>query len=337
MKQSDKISLMSGILGLIAAVIPIIDSGRSNASGFAFPFLIVCLILLLLTVVLQWDRIKFYVLRPLGVFFEPLIKFLPISFIFLFLFFLLLLWLILGKPEWNFLRINEQIGHLEDLIALFNLIISLLLVIIFYSISLKYYDLLVRSKTQFIGTLPDNLTDIIELIKTTKKELFIAVDFPSYGCYSDPELNDDYQKAIYDILRKQGVKLRMIIYGNQKALSASKEQFEHLNWENINSSADFETFVNYHRGRSNIHNFDDLVKSFLDLDNEFITQLNNRGFSSITKTESTLPMYMWISDKERAIFSFYNLKGNSSEVSFFTKDSKVISILRSIFGEYYRG
>ena len=332
--NKDLVSIISGFSGLLSAIIGILISlieieGKNNA----LPLFITASILVGVSLYIQWDRFIFVIVYPIARFFEKIQGYLPFIFLGVVILFFFIIWVLMGQPTYD--DIDEITGgkleRWEHPIASINILLSLILVISIYSLSIRYRGLLLRNATKYVGTFPDNMKEIIQLIDSTKKELLIAVDFPSYGSFSAPEMNDMYQQAIINLAKNKDVKLILVIYNDEKAREASRIQFNHIDWGELKNSKSFKKFNEYYAGLPNPESMEELIQRFIDLDKKFIKSLEEKRSEIISHTKINLPAYFWISDNEKAIFSFYNLEGQSSEVSFYTKDFKLISVLKTIF------
>jgi hypothetical protein len=184
------------------------------------------------------------------------------------------------------------------------------------------------TSTEYVGTFPHNLPSIIKLIKDTSRELTIATDFPAYGGYSDPSGFDAYRDAIAERLGK-GVGVTLFVYATSLASKATTKQFDADDWQQMSVSQVFTNFTRYHSGEPVPNSKEELYRRFAALDDEFLHHIQSRG-AKIRRLANELPAYCWISDARSAIFSFYNLEGEASEVSFFTRNGSLLRVLDTL-------
>lgn len=331
-RKNDLASLIIGVLTVLIGSFFIVKAINPESTLSDLGTLgIVTLILAVILIYLQSENIKRKILIPIIKFVDPYQNYFPIISGVILLVIVLIIWIII-KPNADDLK---RLGPLEDTIAFFNLSISFIMILLIYSIGLRYRDILVKNSTLYVGTFPNNMKEIISLIDSTEKELFLAIDFPSYGCYSDPSLNEEYKNSLRKLVKNKKVNLKMVVYNSEKAKEASSEQFEGAYWSFFENSHQLGVFNEFHGGRENPSDFNELIKLFLELDSEFVKSLKSIGFEGFKLTNKDLPAYIWISDNDKAIFSFYNLQGIHSEVSFFTKDRNLIKVLKTIFVQVF--
>jgi hypothetical protein len=191
--------------------------------------------------------------------------------------------------------------------------------------------------TRWIGTFPDFLPRIAELIGTAEKNVVILCDFPAYGEFSAPEAYARYAEVIR---KKAHLPIELLCLDDDPRWESIREQLSKGGWESWRSSNQ-SLIRNYLTARGR----DSSEASVIDLDD--LVELLGTGdegamkedFAATRKWVTTLvmPIYFWIVDGERAIFSLAPLMDPGEgdlEVGFQTLDRSLVNALEGIFLRY---
>lgn len=179
--------------------------------------------------------------------------------------------------------------------------------------------------TQYLGGFPENMREISRLIDSANESLFISVDFPAYGHFSQPEKYQMYKAAVTKS-RNSNFKLVFRHYSDDFAREvANKDWSQYTDLTEIKN--DKKTFKKW----ASIQGFtgssvDDFIEALLEADRQFIGSVKSKGFDfsveveAITNTQP--PAFVWIVDNDRAIFSL-----SGGDATFLTNDKALISHL----------
>ncbi len=186
--------------------------------------------------------------------------------------------------------------------------------------------------TRYVDNFPYNMEEITKLISNTKRKLIILSDVPAYGHYSNPEGFYKYKQAINDLLMPNRNINVVVIAGNQKIRRESRKiQYNNKSFDeivtNIKYIKYFEIFPHIIPPKEkSIEGFFE----WLDERNKhFEDEIKNNG-ALVLEVINEISSHVWLRDDAEAIFTFYNSFRDSNEVSFFTKDKRIIDLLITI-------
>lgn len=194
-----------------------------------------------------------------------------------------------------------------------------------------------KMSTKRIGEFPDNMPKILDLLKRTKKSLYVLTDVPAYGQFSSPLEYMEYKNWFI----KNGGKfdIRIVTYSPKKRSGKIKQQFdfESQNFSSwIKPAATRNKVVNYLKitpGISKIDSLDEHRLFYLleTVNIDFINSLRNSGIDYQEEDSSDFPLFMWIRDEEEAVISFINFPKNTTEVVFESVDQSLVGVMKDIF------
>jgi hypothetical protein len=128
----------------------------------------------------------------------------------------------------------------------------------------------------------------------------------------------------------------MIIYDEQKRLDSLENQFGKRTIEEVKASEKYKAFFAYWKeGKQQPKTMQDFYKLVDSEDKDFLPILKKYAVE-VRETKDPLPVFLWLSDDRRAIFSFYNYGDNPREVSFQTNDPQLIAVLKQIAEEDWK-
>jgi hypothetical protein len=197
--------------------------------------------------------------------------------------------------------------------------------------------LLEETSTKYIGSFPDNMDDINSLLDRSHQELLILVDYAGYGLYSKPDKFDDYIKKIIKL--RQAIppqRVRMLVYSSRvQEIKFRQEQFEKESWEKIKADPRFkDLFGTYHTEMETPKTYDSFISSILTLQAQTEKKLCNNGVE-IEHLDQSSAIFFWLEDGNNAVFAINNRAGNNRELSFSTRDGKLIDSLQSMFNRLW--
>jgi hypothetical protein len=172
---------------------------------------------------------------------------------------------------------------------------------------------------------------INDLVSSTKKDLWIVVDVPGYASFSNPLAYQAYRMKLESLANPaNNLQIKMVIYDFKRRSEAFKRQFKIDDFEDFKNDPRYRRYFAFWGNRKTEPKTKDEFPALLEAEyREFLNRLGNLGVE-IHETESTLPLFMWVSDERRAIFSLIDYPYSSNEVSFRTNDLQLINILLEI-------
>lgn len=209
--------------------------------------------------------------------------------------------------------------------------------------------------TRFIGEFPSYIPNITELIKQARNEIIIVSPVPSYGHFSSHRAYIDYRNAITTKLA-EGVFVSFICHGRDQRMQRFRQRFlgsdgrsAAENWASKLRGDDFQERIKAFIKREEpsllseiservtpellpFEKFESLVEAVHDR-----TLRNDFRNTVLNCTSVELPVYFWVVDGKRAVFSIANYGVGESglgEIGFITSDSKLISALKVISNKY---
>ena len=164
--------------------------------------------------------------------------------------------------------------------------------------------------TEYLGSFPSFFDNIIEHISTAQKSITIACDFPATGVFSTSDKFDNYVQQLEKRKNKHGVPIKMVVLNH-----SYRDRLNHLlikyqyNEEAFDSIIDdktllFSTNLAALNNRYNlkINTPEQLYEQFIKIDNELLKRFMSEKID-VYEVNSFIPIYFWIIDGEKAIFS----------------------------------
>lgn len=190
--------------------------------------------------------------------------------------------------------------------------------------------------TQYLGKFPGFTSNIIELMNSATHSLVVFCDFPGYADFSEPVQALEYRHAI-ERKRQQKVDVDVTCLDANSRLKYLREQFPEQKWGRWPTDpAKREAILRYVQPRSDRTEPEkltlaELVQIFHDADESLIKQ----PFLKPTRQISLhMPIYFWIADEQRAIFSIPTLSDDAVEHGFVTSDNALIKALLEMHDRY---
>jgi hypothetical protein len=193
-------------------------------------------------------------------------------------------------------------------------------------------DLLKSISTRYVGSFPDNMDQVSGIVDSSHKALTVLVDFPGYGFYFKPDKSDDYIKKIIRLRQANPeIKIRMLFYSSAaQGQKLREEEFPKEHWQAIKNSARFDDFfATYHAEIPRPENYDDFIKYILMLHKRYEIMLCHNGAE--VRHLGYNSVFFWLEDSNNAIVAINNKTGSERELSFYTRDGKLIDSLQSMF------
>jgi hypothetical protein len=193
--------------------------------------------------------------------------------------------------------------------------------------------LLSEMSTQFANVFPYNLSTIIELMGKASSRVDIMVDIVGYGHYSAPEEFTKYQNKIYD-LAKDGVPVRMLVYGKNLTATTRDEQFGGKKcFEDIKKSVSFRRYFKVIRkGYPEPKDYEAFIKILDEKEQAYEEEAIERG-ANVQSAEEPFRFFLWLIDEAEAVFSFQTHGEHFDEICFRTRDGHLIKTFTRLFSE----
>lgn len=186
--------------------------------------------------------------------------------------------------------------------------------------------------TRFVGAFPENMREIIELLKNARETIEIVVDFPGYGQYSALKYHKEYIKALIDARQKK-VAIRIICYQLALVRKERMEQFPDITPEEWAQKISEKKFNDYFAEFKDIPRPGDragLREAFTTRDRTLIKEFRHPQLTWKFHPELAA-FFLWRIDNAEAIFTFKNVGRTDVGLSFRTHDGNLVKQFGDIF------
>ena len=186
--------------------------------------------------------------------------------------------------------------------------------------------------TRFVGPFPENMQEIIALLKNAKRKIEIVVDFPGYGQYSALRSHVKYTEALIGA-RQESVTIQIICYQLGLVRKERLEQFPDITPEQWTRKCADKKFTDYFALFKSIPMPKDcagLREAFTRRDSALIKELGDRGVDWKFHSEPAA-IFLWMIDDAEAIFTFKNVGRKDVGLSFRTHDGNLVRQFGEIF------
>lgn len=193
------------------------------------------------------------------------------------------------------------------------------------------------ASTRYLGKFPFFVDALVEMLESARNDIAILCDFPGYADFSHPSAGLRYRHVLEE-KRDAGIKVTVICLDEQSRTDYLNQQFPANEWDNWKEdpakAAMVSTFLTS-RGehRSDITTREDLFRVMHEADRQTLRQ----AFTTATAdAQGPMPVYFWIVDGRRAVFSISTLAAGAVEHGFATADPAFIDALRELVRRYRR-
>jgi hypothetical protein len=190
--------------------------------------------------------------------------------------------------------------------------------------------------TKYVDVFPKNMPEIIKLIQKTQKSLTVITDVAAYGHFSNPDNSASYTTELEKLsYPNRKIDIKFVCYDSEHTQDSLRKQFG--DFDALKAKNEFNAYMLWHPN--------DVPKDMTDL----VSQIDEAGIAlqnSLKKhndikvnniiikvSKEGLPIFMWISDDQEAIFSLHNYGQSPREDSFRTTDPRFIQRLKEIANE----
>lgn len=187
--------------------------------------------------------------------------------------------------------------------------------------------------TRSVGRFPDFVNDVETTVKSAKRSLVIACDFPAYGEFDNKGLG--IRHAIEDKLR-EGKTVQLTFLSPDKRELARRAQFPESEW---NATMRDETqrrnmivfMRNHGYSKPGPPMYSDFGETMLDFDRGLLNQQFHSA--DISEVTAEMPLFFWIADDREAVL-VAQTPGGHEDSAFWTRDAQLIAVLKNIATDY---
>ncbi|MDB5262227.1 MAG: hypothetical protein JWQ14_1508 [Adhaeribacter sp.] len=208
-----------------------------------------------------------------------------------------------------------------------------------------------QMSTKYLGEFPNFFEqNVVDCIAEARKCVLIACDFPAPGIFSAAEGFEKYIQSLEKVKTERGVSIKMLILNqdrrdalNRLLIPDDNEAWNQLITDKSKSFAKNLADFNI-RNNAQVSTPLELYRLFGQLDIQTIERLTKNIVDFIYDVDLFIPMYLWIADSKRAIFSIPTFPDESAKSSekieasygFETRNSDLIVALERIWHWYYK-
>ena len=188
--------------------------------------------------------------------------------------------------------------------------------------------------TQFAGTFPTFVDDVIRIIQSAQRDLVIVCDYPAYADYSEPKYASTLLHEIEQKIQA-GVKVQLVCMNRERRRSSLGQQF---------GPAWFKTAFVTPAERRKIQrylgspappdiNYDQFLAAIENVDSIALERTFRNA--EILQVDAEMPIFFWIADGSRALMVVQTF-GGQDEYGFTTSDQALINALLATRDRYAR-
>ncbi|WP_153798489.1 hypothetical protein [Foetidibacter luteolus] len=185
--------------------------------------------------------------------------------------------------------------------------------------------------TKYIGLFPDFVGYTVELLEGATRKMEIVCDFPCYSYFSDYKQYIEYTNVLRE-KKASNIQIQLTCPNaiNRQKLVTKQFRATEQNWKNRNEIKD--KLIEFIRRERVDKTFDEMT---IDDFNSYIGDINSDTLKTTFKNnyfevDQQLPVYYWIVDDARAVFSIPSFTEYDREQGFLTNDAKLINALKMI-------
>jgi hypothetical protein len=191
--------------------------------------------------------------------------------------------------------------------------------------------------TKHLGVFPDYLRHIVKLLDESTRSILICCDFPAYGSFSNYPEFFRYQQVLEEKIQQE-VPLKIACLTETLRKQAADEEFSKPPekwevWREANA-VKLKAFLKRNSPRTMLTSLS--KEGFLGLLDDEDKRVLASTFKpvDVIETCSNSPLYLWLIDDNRAIFSIPSHRLRAVEHGFYTQDPDLIEGLRDIADRY---
>lgn len=187
--------------------------------------------------------------------------------------------------------------------------------------------------TQFVGTFPTFIEDVIDIIVKAKGDIVILCDYPAYAEYSEPGLSSNLRHAIEQQIQS-GRKVQLICLNAERRENALRQQFDRQAFDRAMTIANERRRILRYLGVQNpaaAVDYDMFVAAIAARDTIALTQTFRNA--EILQVDAEIPIFFW-TDSHRAVMAVQTFRGQD-EYGFKTSDRALVNALLATRDRYH--
>jgi hypothetical protein len=188
-------------------------------------------------------------------------------------------------------------------------------------------------QTRFVGSFPDNMEDMMNVVKSVpdRGQLRVMTDFSGYGLYSKNDLYLQYITELRSARNKRNVYEKVLVYDQALAGAALRKQFTSDRY-NQERNQGFRGFFRTHPPPPK--DYEDFLSRLTALLEHSIDEMCSDGIEVRRVPASRKYLFfLWANSRPQALFAFRNESESYRELSFATIDTNLIEVFRVLFDD----
>jgi len=193
--------------------------------------------------------------------------------------------------------------------------------------------------TQFVGQFPHYTEELLDALSGAREKITIMCDYPAYGAFSDPEGFLKYRQMLESKLQDD-VEITIVCFDEQQRTTVAKNQFRPAgstapdeDWEKTKGDPQFRKKLERYLaiqsakeppGEIGLERFIEI------LEDEDKRTLQLMPLAKKREVNAYVPLFFWIIDDEKAIFSIPDFPAEGKSTGFATKDPKLLQALAGV-------
>lgn len=195
----------------------------------------------------------------------------------------------------------------------------------------------------YIGVFPSFLSrNILPCLEAAREQIYIACDYATYGSFSDYQSFNRYKQLLEEKYNNK-VRVNILVLDEAAGEERTFRQFgrSEEEWRSLHQDPIFTRHLNDFKSRTGVR--PNTLRQFCDelhrLENSCIADFQEKMPNALREINASMPIYLWIADNNRAVFSIsksgrYSEEHGSEEHGFETKDPDLIKAIRYIWESY---
>ena len=197
-------------------------------------------------------------------------------------------------------------------------------------------DVAANATTRYINVFPHNMKEIEEVVGGSSKRLRIMADVVGYGSFSRPEEFFNYLQLLKQMRHGPKVDIELLVFGKTCRHVMLCDQFPKVVWEaKTRKSDEFHSFFNTPEMEPEPTTYEEFIGRLEQNHDRLAGELRREGVI-IAEAPKEFPFFLWLQDDREAVVSFANRGPDAREISFRTREGKLIETFHSIFDEIWK-
>lgn len=192
-----------------------------------------------------------------------------------------------------------------------------------------------NTSTRYVGTFPSNMDDIQSIVNNSSRQLRVMVDVAGYGSYSRAHEFLRYATALKELKhRTPRVSVELLLFDGTFRGNMLRDQFPKGEWESTIQGS--KLFNDFFENRPPVpQSYEEFIRR-LELNHDGCEKDFCEGGVTIKRKSGDFPFFLWLQDDKEAVVSFFNKGPAAREISFKTREGKLIDTFGNIFQELWK-